>query len=67
MLWDATLHDITIDTADISGALRFAIRYEQGAAITLANITSTGSGSAGFYSSLGSTPAGVTFVNVDLR
>ena len=67
VLWDATLHDITIDTADISDALRFAIHYEQGAAITLANITSTGSGSAGFYSSLGSTPAGVTFVNDDLR
>ena len=30
MLWDATLHDITIDTADITGASRFAIRYEGG-------------------------------------
>ena len=67
MLWDATLHDITIDTADISGALRFAIRYEGGKAITLANVTSTGSGSAGFSSSLGSTPAGVTFVNDSLK
>ena len=61
MLWDATLHDITIDTADISGALRYAIHYEGGTAITLAHIVSTGSGSAGFFSSQGSTPAGITF------
>ena len=63
MLWDATLHDITVDTADISGALRYAVRFEGGTAITFANITSTGSGTAGFHSSMGSAPAGVTFRN----
>ena len=61
MLWDATLHDITIDTADISGALRYAIRYEGGTAIAIRNVTSTGSGSGGFDSSQGSAPAGITF------
>ena len=45
MLWDATLHDITIDTADITDALALSpSTTRQGTAITLANITSTGSG-----------------------
>jgi len=66
MLWDATLHDITIDTADITGASRYAIHYEAGTDITLTHITSTGSGSSGFFSSLGGSPAGVTFLDNNL-
>jgi hypothetical protein len=62
MLWDPTLRAITFDTVDVRGALRYAVRYEQGTGITLTNITSTGSGSGqGFYSSQGMTPAAVTF------
>jgi hypothetical protein len=62
ILWDPTLRAITFDTVDVSGALRYAVRYEQGTGITLTDITSTGSGSGqGFYSSQGATPAGVTF------
>jgi hypothetical protein len=62
MLWDPTLRAITFDTVTISGALRYAVRYEQGTGITLTDITSTGSGSGqGFYSSWGTAPAGVTF------
>jgi hypothetical protein len=66
MLWDPTLQNITFDTADITNALNVAVRYESPGAdgIILANITSTGSGSGrGFYSSLGPSPDGVTFVN----
>ena len=39
------------------------MRYELGSAITLKDITSTGSGWQGFYSSKGSNPPGVTFIN----
>ena len=70
MLWDSTLHDITIDTATIEGARDFAIRFEARGAtgIVLANITSTGSGSGeGFQSALGDPPPGVSFVNDSFR
>jgi hypothetical protein len=70
MLWDPTLHDITIDTALITDPSDVAVRYEAPGAtnITLANITSTGSGSGkGFQSSLGTSPPGVTFVNNSFR
>jgi hypothetical protein len=65
ILWTPPVHNITFDTADITGALRFAVRHESPAAtgITFANITSTGSGTEGFHSSLGSSPPGVTFSN----
>jgi hypothetical protein len=66
MLWDPTLRNITFDAADITNALDVAVRYESSGAtgITFANITSAGSGSGrGFYSSLGSTPPGVTLAN----
>jgi hypothetical protein len=64
ILWTPPVHDITFDTAVITNALNVAVRYESkgGTDVTFANITSTGSGSgSGFYSSLGSNPAGVTF------
>jgi hypothetical protein len=68
MMWDPTIHDITIDGATITGASRFAVRYEQGRNIILRNNTSTGSGSgSGFYSSLGSNPPSVTFSNNSFR
>ena len=56
ILWDSTLRNITFDTADITNALKFAVRHEAAGAtgIVYANITSTGSGSSdGFYSSAG--------------
>jgi hypothetical protein len=62
ILWDSTIHDITIDGATLSNALAVAVRYEgPGQNIVLRNITSTGSGDFGFYSSLGSSPPGVSF------
>ena len=70
MLWDPTLRDIRVDTAEIADALTYAVRYESPGAsgITFANITSTGSGSGrGFYSSLGSSPPGVTFIDNSFR
>ncbi len=57
---------LTVDTADITNAVRVAVRYESPGAtgIVFASITSTGSGAGtGFYSSQGSNPAGVTFVD----
>jgi len=67
-LWDSTLHDVTIDGATITNAHHGAVRYEQpGQRITLANMTSTGSGKFGFYSSAGDPPPGVTFINNSFR
>ena len=67
-LWDSSLRDITIDGATITNARYGAVQYEQpGQRITLSNMTSTGSGTFGFYSSLGPNPPGVTFVNSSFR
>jgi hypothetical protein len=66
ILWDPTLRNITVDGASVTDALSVAVRYESPGAtgITLAKITSTGSGfGSGFYSSLGSSPPGVTFTD----
>jgi hypothetical protein len=61
MLWDSTLKNITFNTADITNPFSFAARYETTGAtnILLENITST----KGFYSSQGTSPAGVTLLN----
>ena len=63
ILWDSTLRNVTVDGARISGALRHAVRFEEGSGIHLAHIHSTGSGEQGFYSTHGRRPAGVTFFN----
>ena len=65
ILWDSTLRDITFDMVDITGALTYAVRYETvgSTGIVFSNITSTGSGFAGFHSSEGAAPVGVTFSN----
>jgi hypothetical protein len=69
IMWDETLHDITFDSVDITGALNYAIRYETvgSTRIVFSDITSTGSGYQGFYSTEGPDPAGVTFSNTSLR
>jgi hypothetical protein len=62
ILWDDTLSGITFDGVTISSAIRFGVRYESDASnIAFTNITTMSSGSAGWYSSLGAQPAGVTF------
>ena len=61
ILWDPTIHDVTVDGATITGALRYAVRYEAGTNILLVDVTSSASGAGGFYSTLGSDPPGVTF------
>ena len=67
MLWDATLRHITVSYARITGALRYAVRFEGGKGIVLSHITSIRSGTAGFHSSMGLKPAGVTFSKNSLR
>ena len=69
ILWYPAFRNWTIDTADITGALAYGIRYEAVGAsgITFANITSTGSGVQGFSSNQGFAPANVTFVNDSLH
>jgi hypothetical protein len=70
ILWDQTLHDITIEAATITDVLGSAISYESPGAtnILLSDVTSTGSGAGtGFQSSLGPAPPGVTFRNTSLN
>jgi hypothetical protein len=67
ILWDSTLHDILIEDSTITGAASSAVRYEYGKAITLRRVTSTGSGGAGFYSSLGSVLPELTILDSSLN
>ena len=67
IVWDRTVRNIVIEDSTITGATRFAVRYEDGGTLTLRRITSTGSAMGGFYSSLGTNPPGVTFEASDLR
>jgi hypothetical protein len=65
ILWDSTMRNITIDDVDVNGALGYAVRYEGAGStgIVLSNITTRNSGYQGFYSTQGSRPAGVKFIN----
>ena len=69
LLWRPTLHDIRFDGADIRSPLGYAVRYESigGTGIMFSNMTSTGSGLQGFYSTQGATPPGVTLSNNSLH
>jgi hypothetical protein len=69
ILWTPTVHDITFADITITGALRYAVRYETLGAtgILMVNITSTGSGEQGFFSSEGADPPGLTLQDDDLR
>jgi len=68
IFWDSTLRNIRIEDSTVTNARDYAVRYEQpGSGIVLDGVTSTGSGVAGFYSSLGSNPPGITFTNSSLR
>jgi hypothetical protein len=66
-LWDATLRNIVIEDSDVTGAVDYAVRYEKGGTLTLRRVSSSGSGAAGFYSTLGSNPPDVTFIDSSLR
>ncbi len=67
IVWDSTVRNIVIEDSTVTGAERSAVRYEQGGTLTLRRVTSTGSGEIGFYSSLGSTPPSVSFVESSIR
>jgi hypothetical protein len=64
VLWAATIHDWLIEDVTITGANEYGVRHAAGGTgITFRHVTTTGSGSRGFYSSLGSYPnvSGLTF------
>jgi hypothetical protein len=69
ILWDSTLRDIVFEGGTITGAMNYAIRYETTGSlgIVIRDMTSVGSGFDGFYSSLGSAPAGISFFGTSLR
>ncbi|HET7828346.1 MAG TPA: SH3 domain-containing protein [Candidatus Limnocylindrales bacterium] len=69
ILWSNRLRNWVFDGADIRDAKAHAVRFESSGAsgIVFKNMTSSGSGYSGFYSSMGSKPSGVTFSNNSLR
>ncbi len=69
ILWQPPLHDWLFDGATITNAGDVAVRFESiGASnIVFKDMTSTGSVTGGFYSSLGANPPGVTFTNDSFR
>jgi hypothetical protein len=69
ILWSDRLRNIVFDGADISGTKAYAVRFESSGAsgIVFKNITSVNSGYRGFYSSMGSSPPGVTLTNDSLH
>jgi hypothetical protein len=72
LIWEPTVHNVTLDGASISGAKAYAIRYETIGStlpsnIVVRNVTSTSSGYRGFYSSLGAAPPGITFAGDSLH
>jgi hypothetical protein len=57
VLWSGTIHDWLIEDVTITGANEYGVRHAVGGTgITFRRVTTTGSGSRGFYSSLGSYP-----------
>jgi hypothetical protein len=66
VVWDKTA-EVVVEDSTITGAKGTAVRFEQPGKLTLRRVTSTGSATGGFYSSLGANPPGVTFDNVSLR
>jgi hypothetical protein len=72
LIWEPSVNNVTLDTATISGALMYAVRYEgingvYPTNVLIENVTSTNSGYTGFYSSGGPAPAGVSLINDTLR
>jgi len=69
VLWVDGLHDWLIEGGTITNAADHAISFNSSPAsnIVFKDLVSTGSGSSGFSSLVGTTPRGVTFVNDSLR
>jgi hypothetical protein len=64
IFWDGQGGDITVEDSTITNATQVAVRYETTGNLTLRRVVSTGSGlGTGFYSSQGSSPAGVTMLD----
>lgn len=64
--WSTKIRDYLFEDITISGANEYAIRHAVGGTMIFRRVTSTNSGKAGFYSSLGSNPAGITRENCSL-
>ena len=62
-----TVHDITFEDVTILNARAYAIRDEYGSAIRFNRSPRPAPASSGFYSSKGSSPAGVTITNSSLN
>ena len=62
VVWEGVLHDLLFEDITLTNSGRFGVRYENGSdyRVVFRNVVSSGSGSQGFYSSLGTPVPGVT-------
>ncbi len=68
ILWESSVKNVLIEDSTITGATRFAVRYEvPGTDIVLRRVVSTGSGVRGLYTPLGANPPGITFIDTNLK
>jgi hypothetical protein len=70
VLWSGTIYDWLIEDVTVSGANEYGVRHAVGGSgITLRGVTTTGSGSRGFYSSVGTYPnvSGLTFDSISFN
>jgi len=66
LMWEPSIYNITLNGATITNARAYGVRYETIGStiphgIVIKNVTTTGSGYKGFYSTMGANPPGVTF------
>ena len=68
-MWEGVLHDLLFEDITVTNSTRFAVRYENGSdyRVVFRNVVSSGSGSQGFYSSLGTPVPGVTLSGCTLN
>ena len=68
IFWESTIKNVLIEDSTITGATRFALRYQLADTnIVLRRVTSTGSGSQGLYTPPGANLTGLILENCDLR
>jgi hypothetical protein len=69
VVWEGVLHDLLFEDITLTNSARFGVRYENSSdyRVTFRNVVSSGSGTQGFYSSLGTPPPGVVLSGCTFR
>lgn len=63
VVWSSKIRGFLFEDITVNGANEYGVRHNSGGTVTFRRVTTTGSGSRGFYSSLGTYPnvSGLTF------